>query len=177
MKKYYSWAQNNSHSNYLSSNIDAYNYILKRTSDISKIPQKHFDKFISDIIILCDNDILIDFNGKSNFFYEENEGFQFIDLDSHTDYKYGLNTQKYDSRKIAVIGGFTPCHLSSDTKIFSHLALDPKAISEICSSDLKQLSYHNELIFQKCRLALLNNGIAESKYIDTIEKIKIFSYP
>jgi hypothetical protein len=97
MIEYYVWAQKNPSSVYLSSDTDAKEYILSRTNFISKVPQKHFDKFISDIIVLFDEDILIDFNGKSNFFYDDTAGFQFIDLDSHTDYKYGLTEHKPDS--------------------------------------------------------------------------------
>lgn len=67
MKEYYVWAQNNPDSAYLSSDTDAKEYIISRTSFISDVPQKHFDKFISDIIVLIDNDILIDFMGKSNW--------------------------------------------------------------------------------------------------------------
>lgn len=98
MKKYYVWTQNNLDNKYLPGDIDAKEYIICRTKFISEVPQKHFDKFISDIITLIDNDVLIDFMGKSNFFYEDSVGFQFIDIDSHTDYKYGLSEYKPDGR-------------------------------------------------------------------------------
>lgn len=55
------------HLAYLSSDMDAKEYVISRTNLISRAPQTHFDKFINDIIVLLNNDILIDFNGKSNF--------------------------------------------------------------------------------------------------------------
>ncbi|MDR1329676.1 MAG: hypothetical protein LBK23_08760 [Oscillospiraceae bacterium] len=55
MAKYYAGAQNDTA--YLSSDIDARAYILSRTHYLSGAPQKHFDKFIIDIIALLDNDI------------------------------------------------------------------------------------------------------------------------
>lgn len=176
MKKFYAPSQAHSAFDYLFSDVDERKYILERTNYISKIPQKHFDKFIADIIALCDKEILIDFLGKSNFFYDENEGFQFIDLNSHTDYRYGLSEQKTDSKAIAAMCGFTPCHLSKNTKIFSRLALDPKALLKMSQNDLIQLSRDNKMIFEKCKAAMLNNGINENKYAYIFEKIEIFDY-
>lgn len=110
MKKYY---VSKPHFAYLSSDTDAKKYVISRTNLISKVPQNHFDKFIKDIIVLLNNDILIDFNGKSNFFYDDTDGFQFIDLDSHTDYKYGLVENKMDGKKLPHITALRPVILRS----------------------------------------------------------------
>ncbi len=174
MKKFYVWAQNNPNSAYLSSDTDAKEYILSRTNLISKVPQEHFDKFISDIIALFDIDILIDFNGKSNFFYDDTTGFQFIDLDSHTDYKYGLAEQKPDSKVLASIYGFAPCHVALGTKAFAHLALDEKAISKIDDKELEQLARDNRTIFDKCKTAMQSNGISEEQLHDSLKLLRIF---
>jgi hypothetical protein len=172
MAKYYVWAQNNPA--YLSSDTDARAYILSRTNYLSAAPQKHFDKFISDIIVLLDNDILIDFNGKSNFFYAAAEGFQFIDLDSHTDYKYGLAESKPDSREIARFYGFAPCHAAAGTRVLPFLALEEKALSQLGEADLRQLARDNSAIFEKCKAAMLNNGISEDQVSSSLEILKIF---
>jgi hypothetical protein len=174
MKEYYVWEKNNPSSAYLSSDTDAKEYILSRTNLISKVPQKHFDKFISDTIVLFDNDILIDFNGKSNFFYDDTMGFQFIDLDSHTDYKYGLTEHKPDSRKLASYYGFVPCHVAVGTKVLPHLAMEEKSISKLDNKELQQLIRDNKAIFQKCKTAILNNGISEVQLNDSLEILRIF---
>ena len=141
---------------------------------ISKVPQKHFDKFIRDIIVLLNNDILIDFNAKSNFFYDETEGFQFIDLDSHTDYKYRLVENKMDGKEIAAYYGFMPCHFAVGTKVLPNHALDEKAISIIDDEKLLQLAADNKTIYEKCKTALLNNGISEEQLSNSLTLLKLF---
>ena len=162
------------HFAYLSSDIDAEEYAVSRTNLISKVPQNHFDKFIRDIIILLNNDILIDFNGKSNFFYDNTEGFQFIDLDSHTDYKYGLAENRMDGKEIAAYYGFTPCHYAVGTMVLPDLALDEKAISVIGDEKLHQLAVDNKIIYEKCKTALLNNGISEEQLSNSLALLRLF---
>ena len=162
------------HLAYLSSDTDAKKYVISRTNAISKVPQKHFDKFIRDIIVLLDNDILIDFNTKSNFFYDDTAGFQFIDLDSHTDYKYGLTEDKMGGREIAAYYGFTPCHYAVGTEVLPNLALDEKAFSMIDDEKLHQLALDNKTITEKCRIALLNNGISEEQLGNSLAIHKLF---
>lgn len=174
MNEYYVWGQNNPSSRYLSSDIDAKEYILFRTNLISKVPQKHFDKFIKDILVLLDNDVLIDFNAKSNFFYDDTMGFQFIDIDSHTDYKYGLVEHKFDSKEICSYYGFVPCHFAIGTKVLSHLAFDEKAISKFDDKEVQQLAWDNSTIFEKCKTAMLNNGISEEQLNNSLEMFRVF---
>ena len=159
---------------YLSSDTDAKEYVISRTNLISKVPQNHFDKFIRDIIVLLNNDILIDFNAKSNFFYDETEGFQFIDLDSHTDYKYRLVENKMDGKEIAAYYGFMPCHFAVGTKVLPNPALDEKAISIIDDEKLLQLAADNKTIYEKCKTALLNNGISEEQLSNSLTLLKLF---
>lgn len=173
MKEYYVWAQNDPDGVYLSSDTDARNYIISRTNYISRIPQKHFDKFIKDIIILLDNDILIDFMGKSNFFYDETEGFQFIDIDSHTDYKYGLSENKIDSRLICAYNGFVPCHIAAGSKVLPQLALDEKAVSALADNELQRLKQDNRIIFEKCRTAMLSNGVSEEQLNESLKILSL----
>jgi len=166
MKKYYGRKK----FAYLSSDADAKEYILSRTRYISQAPQAHFDKFIGDCIALLDDDILIDFIGKSNFFYDETEGFQFIDLDSHTDYKYGLTEHRHDSREICACNGFIPCHFVAGTR----LVLDKRAIKKLGKKALQQLARDNEAIFEKCKKAMLNNEISEEQLKSALKTLRIF---
>ena len=61
--RYETWTQNQKNV-YLGSSADAREYIVKRTHEISQIPQEHFNKFISDILTILNDDILIDFQGE-----------------------------------------------------------------------------------------------------------------
>ena len=133
---------------YLKSDADAAEYILRRTNEVARIPQEHFDKFISDATAILKEDILIDFQGKSNFFYDEEVGFQFIDLDSHTDVHYGLTDEIIPAEAWAALGGFVPCHFGAGTKAFAPNALDPSAISEIGELGLEKLKEDNLVIFE-----------------------------
>lgn len=175
MKEYYVWAQKNPEDVYLfSSDIDPKRYLLSRTDVISKVPQEHYDKFVRDILLLNQKDILVDFNGKSNFFYDNEAGFQFIDLDSHTDYKYGLNDSKNDDNEWALLGCFSPCHLAVGTDAFGGHALDEKQIAKLSAEELRQLELANKIIFEKCKAAVLNNGISKERLKNALEELKIF---
>lgn len=156
MKEYYVWGDK---LNYLSSDVDAKGYILSRTAQISRVPQEHFDKFISDIVAIANHEILIDCMGKSNFFYHEEIGFQFIDIDSFTDIKYGLTNERLDSGMIAAMIGLIPCHPSVGTELFATHALAEDKLSSFCNKELQQLAEDNKLIYEKCKTALRNNGI------------------
>jgi len=149
---------------YFPSDIDPKEYILSRTSYISRVPQEHFDKLISDMIAIMDHDILIDSMGKSNFFYDETVGFQFIDLDSHTDYKYGLDVRKYDSREMAAYAGFVPCHYN----------LDRRAVKKLGRRESRQLAQDNRAIFEKCKAAMQRSGIPEEQVNHSMKALKVF---
>lgn len=177
MKEFYLWTHKYpEQSKHLSSDADPYEYIMSRTNYMSKVPQKHFDKFINDIIVLLDNDILIDFHGKSNFFYDSADGFQFIDLDSHTDYRYGLVKDKPDSKEMASRFGFIPCHFAIDPEVLPEIALDleERIILRLGDTNLQQLILDNKTIFEKCKTAMLNNGISAEQMNNSLKKFKPF---
>lgn len=176
MQEFYAWAQSDKE-NYLSGNSSkgaAKEYIISRTNFVSRIPQEHFDKLMKDIITLANNDILIDFMGKSNFFYDESAGFQFIDINSHTDYKYGLDNTKFEGSLICAYNGFVPCHIAAGSKVLSGLALDEKAVSILNENELVQLKADNNIIFGKCRTAMLNNGVTKDQLGAVFQGLKLF---
>jgi len=174
---YQVWTQNRPEGAYLSTNkspSESAAYIATRTREISLVPQEHFDKLISDMLCVLNENILIDCFGKSNFFYDAVEGFQLIDLDSHDDYKYGLTQEKPDIEIIAAICAFVPCHYAVGTKRFAPCALDEGAIAKIGKENLRVLQEANPIIFEKCRLALENNGIPRDKMNQIIREIKVY---
>jgi len=170
LKEYYAFAQKHPKRIISFRRPRAKEHILSRTYSISQAPQEHFDKFIADMIVLLDHDLLVDCNGKSNFFYDDSIGFQFIDLDAHTDYKYGLAAEKYDSREWAACDGFTPCHFAVGTRAFWRIALDERALSRLDGTEYRQLAQDNRAIFEKCTAAMLRGGITEEQVRRALEK-------
>ena len=171
--RYEAWTQDQDEA-YLAGRSDAAEYLVRRTHEIALIPQEHFSKFISDIMAILSNDILIDSQGKSNFFYDEKEGFQFIDLDSHTDNYYGLTDEAVPLEAWTAVGGFVPCHFGAGTRKFAPVALDPEAIREIGEPGLMQLADDNLLIFGKCLQAMKDNHIPEDVLRKVLREIKVF---
>lgn len=149
-------------------------YILSRTHFISRIPQKHFDKLMEDIITLLDRDILIDFMGKSNFFYDSAAGFQFIDLNSHTDYRYGLTDSKPDSRLICAYNGFVPCHIGAGSEVMPNMILDENALTCLDSGEIESLKNDNRVIYEKCRTAMLHSGVSREQLDTATGLLKLF---
>ena len=172
------WAQKDPDNTYLSSAAskaaDKQAYISERTHEIAAVPQFHFDKFISDMIAILDRDILVDCNGKSNFFYDAEIGFQFIDLDAHSDYKYGLLSARPNVEELVAKIGFVPCHFDQETRAFAPTALAAGQIRNMEPSRLKRLKQDNTVIFEKCKSAMRNNGIADLLINRALEAVKIF---
>lgn len=153
---------------------DCASYVLARTKTISEIPQVHFDKFVHDIIAIDEKDILIDFFGRSNFFYDSEAGFQFIDLNAHNDYHYGLMERRQPVEKIVATFAFTPCHYSSQSKYLNNIALSDESLSIFSAEELSQIAACNRIAFKKCRAALKHNGISDEEVEPILEKLKIY---
>ena len=171
--KYEVWTQANDEI-YLESSADTVEYIVSRTRALAEAPQEHYNKFIADIMAIAKSEILIDFMGKSNFFYDEEEGFQFIDLDSHTDSYYGLSQSSLSVEELAALGGFVPCHFAEGTKRFAPAALASGAIRELGSARLALLAESNLQIFDKCLAAMKANGLSDELLNKTVSGIKVF---
>jgi len=171
--EFYVFAQNGESD--LETRNQAKEYILKRTKYVSKIKQEHFDKFISDSMTILNHHLLIDFFGKSNFYYDEEVGIQFIDIKSHDDYYYGLTENKMDINQIISLFGFMPCHLDESSGFLGHMGLSHQALNEVFTKDeLLELSQYNNNIFEKCSKAMISAGIPAEKINESISKIKLF---
>lgn len=150
-------------------------YILKRTKYVSEIKQEHFNKFIADAMVILEQNLLIDFFGKSNFYYDEETGFQFIDIKSHDDYYYGLTEEKLNINQIISLFGFMPCHLDESSGFLGHMGLSHKAITEVFTQEEQaELSKHNNSIFENCKKAMVTSGISAETINESLSKIKLF---
>lgn len=177
LARFEAWAQSQPEAIYLHSDMcdaEKIQYLVSRTQEISQVPQEHFDKFINDMICILQHDILIDCGGKSNFFYDTDQGFQFIDLDSHNDYRYALTDQKPDIEKTVSICGFVPCLYASGTKLFSSNAMDAQAMLALTPCQRNKLAEYNNVVFQKCLSALRQNGISESALNESLSMLKFY---
>ena len=87
-----------------------------------------------------------------------------------------MEEQKRDSKELAFICGFTPCHFAVGTKAFANIALDEKAILKLNDKELQQLAQDNKIIFEKCKTAMFNNGMMEEQLENTLKFLKVFGY-
>lgn len=145
--------------------VNEKDYVLGRVEFLSNAPQTHFDKFVADTIKITDAGVLIDFIGKDNFFYHEAVGFQFIDLNAHYDYIYGLNDAKPDGRQIAAYGCFLPCYFDTVPEYRNSVS---KILPILTDKESALLIERNRNIFGKCKTALINNGISKTMIDEAI---------
>ncbi len=149
-------------------------YLLERTRFVSDIPQAHFDRFVHDIRAILGREILIDFQGKSNFFYHEAEGFQFIDLNAHVDSFYDAQIERADVDAWTAVGSFVPCHFAPGTEAFAPTALADRAMQAFDEAQRERLAQDNLRIFEKCLTALHRSGVAEGSIETALGRIKIY---
>lgn len=133
-------------------------YIMERVELLSNVPQEHYDKFVADTIEIVDAGVLVDFAGKDNFFYDKAIGFQFIDLNAHYDYEYGLTDLKPKGKQVAAYGCFLPCYFDTVPQYRDTVT---KLLSELDDHERIVLTECNQKIFEKCKAAMINNGISE----------------
>ena len=54
--------------------------VLNYINLLNNIPQEHFDKWVADLKTITDSQIAVDPSKTSNFFYDQDKGFSFVDL-------------------------------------------------------------------------------------------------
>ena len=140
-------------------------YISERVRFLSAAPQEHFDKFVADTVKIMGAHLLIDFIGKDNFFYDEKIGFQFIDLFAHYDEYYNGEPLGGEAAKWTAHFCFLPCYFDT---LPQHGDSVSKILAELTDKERAVLTENNKKIFEKCRTALLNNGIAEKLISEVI---------
>ena len=140
-------------------------YVLARVAALSNAPQAQYDKLIADIITITEAGVLIDFMGKDNFFYHETLGFQFIDLNAHHDYEYGLTDQKPSAPLLAVWNGFLPCYYDTAPHYRDTVST---VLPALTATQRATLQAHNQRIFDKCKQALRHNHIPDAMINETI---------
>ena len=133
-------------------------YILERVKFLSNAPQEHFDKFVADTIKIMGAGLLIDFVGKDNFFYDEKIGVQFIDLLAHDDEWENGEPSENEIAQWTAHFCFLPCYFDT---VPQHGGSVTKILIELTDKERAVLTENNKKIFEKCRNAMINNGISE----------------
>jgi hypothetical protein len=160
-------------------------YVLEHLKLLAAAPQEHFDKFLRDLLKIAERDILVDCLGKDNFFYDTVAGFQFIDINCHTDYYYKLDTERRPATTLAFRAAFLPCYLGGwvpphyeTEKTFPFLPKTFTTFAEFLKTfsadELHRTKTHNQTVFNKCKNALVNIGIGEREIADKFKSGGVF---
>ncbi len=145
-------------------------YVLKQVELLSLAPQEHFDKFVADTVKIINAGVSVDFMGKDNFFYHKVIGFQFIDLNAHNDYEYGLTDFKPDGLQTAAYYCFLPCYFDTAPQ---HRDTVSELLPELTGEEYTFLIEHNRIIFNKCIAAMMNNGITKELIDEVLSNDRI----
>ena len=141
------------------SNLD---YLKLRVDELAHAPQKQYDKFVKDMKSITDNKIAIDPSKKTNFFYDPQAGFSFVDLNFNTENTlfdepdlYGNNTHR-DFIKYC----YLPCvdYLSENI------------ISGLSEPELAKIKADNNTIFDKVYNGLLKVGVSHNDIQSAFEE-------
>ena len=74
------------------------NYYIDKVNEYSEIPNSQLEKFIDDYILLQDeNKLFVDPSKASNFFYDKEKGFTFIDILLSSNKKNDFNSPTWSS--------------------------------------------------------------------------------
>jgi hypothetical protein len=126
-------------------------YLVKRTQTFANAPQEHFDKFVADYAAIVRAGINVDPSKKSNFFYDKTKGFSFIDLNSTTNDT--AKTEQFLPNYCCL-----PCHQFLNERQLP-------VIKNFTEAEFDQLLADNLAIFEKCKSAIIANGLATEQQI------------
>ena len=138
-------------------------YALQRTQALAAAPQKHFDKFVEDYMAITKAGIHVDTEHRPNFFYDEQKGFSFIDLNGLIDDEQVEKRISGDSHQNLGDFFFIPCHRTLDM-------WDMPSTKDLSPEEFEKLKNANKVIFEKCMNAVIAGGVA------TKEEIKQYLY-
>ena len=122
-------------------------YIVRRTKTFADAPQEQFDKFVADYMAILDAGIMVDYSKRENFFYDEEKGFSFIDLN------FMLNKKQRES-KYNLLSKY--CTMPANSFV---LASSP-AVARMTDAEYHALLDDNRAVFEKCKKAIVANGLA-----------------
>lgn len=133
-------------------------YVLRRVETLAAASQAQYNQFVADTIQILDAGLLIDFRGKDNFFYHEQVGFQFVDLNAHNDFVYGLTDEKPQTLPLAAWHCFLPCYFDA---VPDYRNTVTPLLAQLTTAERAALTQQNKTILAKCKTALQNNGATE----------------
>lgn len=125
-------------------------YLLNTLTNISNIPQAHYDKFAEDLLKIMNANLNFDAYNQENIIYNKNKGFIFTNIN----HKLSNFKAKEEFDKCFIRNCFALCCINFDFT---------KSISDTDKNTLKQL---NSIIYGKCVKSLIRLNIDD----DLIQK-------
>jgi len=137
-------------------------YVMRRTQTFANAPQEHFDKFVADYKAITDAGVAVDPSKKSNFFYDKQKGFSFIDMNFMMNDKQKRDCQEQYMAKyccLPVNGNFAEWSMPF--------------LKDMTEQEFQVLSQNNVAVFEKCKQAMIKNGIiTEQEIQECLQKAK-----
>lgn len=144
------WNINKMPSSYKPATTEELNYLITNTQMFANAPQEHFDKFVSDYKEITNAGIMVDPSKKTNFFYDKEHGFSFIDLNFESAQifnKPDLNGQI--SHREFINYALLPCHRYMSDNVLQQLNEEQQV----------ELTNNNLQIFNKIATSLTKVGV------------------
>jgi len=136
-------------------------YVMKRTQTFANAPQEHFDKFVADYKAITDAGVMVDPSKKSNFFYDKQKGFSFIDMN------FMMNDMQRKNQEQCM---HNYCCLPVNGGFYEWLMPFMKNVTE---QEFQTLIQNNVAVFEKCKHAMIKNGIiTEQEIQECLRKAK-----
>ncbi len=140
-------------------------YIIDMLNTLVHAPQEHFNKFVEDYRKI-DNKLMIDPSKQSNFFYDQQLGFSFIDL------KFTVQDKRWELQDL--YGNDSHRFFISD--ILSATLLRNCFDSSLIPNDLLPIvTKGNQLICAKTINALMSAGITKENILDAFSSQETYN--
>lgn len=145
------WERNKMPSRYSEIKKEEATYLFDRASLLANASQQQFDKWVSDYKAITDAGIMIDPSKKENFFYDEEEGFSFIDLNFEREPIFGKDRNENFIRYCLL-----PC-------VNRGICRDKEDFPREEQERFSQFEEDNKKIFSKCVEALIKVGVKKEE--------------
>ena len=153
-------------------NSDAAALLIDYTKKYSQIPPQHFAEFVTNYIEIS-KELSVDPSKRGNFFYDEQKGFYFIDLNFHryreeTDEQLTADAVKYVIGQFRTIYDGTFAEFPQDEQI--EYATASKQIFENIIKGFTIAGIDKSLLIENIDEQIKDNGIFRSVGVESAEK-------
>lgn len=150
------------YSEYKNSVIEYYNSLKK----VANASQDQINKFVSDYETLEQSELLIDPSKPSNFFYDEEQGFSFIDIN-----KRNLNTQRSNKTMMEILTILIPRMSRLTLKSNQSKKMKTEDLILIPKEIISQMQDDLMLLLGKYMVAFRDKGYTQEQISSAIQNI------